>query len=121
MDHEKQATGQLDDFKYPEHFPDWVARYKVQMQYKGFRHALISTRKYFFADSILADYQQLGKLNKKVLLIWGKDDHTVPLNYSDSVSKLVANDFFPVDDAAHLPYLEQPTLVDAKIISFLRE
>ena len=52
--HEKQAAGQLDDFKYPEQFPGWVDKYKVQMQYKGFRHALISTRNNYSKDSILS-------------------------------------------------------------------
>src|SRR5580693_6785171 len=29
--HEERAKGQLDDFKYPEHFPGWVDKYKIQM------------------------------------------------------------------------------------------
>ena len=120
IDHEKQAAGQLDDFKYPEQFPGWVDKYKVQMQYKGFRHALISTRNNYSKDSIIANYQALGRLQKKILLIWGREDQTVPFQYSDSLRKILPVDFFPVDDARHLPYLEKPTLVNQKIISFLK-
>ena len=120
IDHEKQAAGQLDDFKYPEQFPGWVDKYKVQMQYKGFRHALISTRNNYSKDSIIANYQALGSLQKKILLIWGREDQTVPFQYSDSLRKILPVDFFPVDDARHLPYLEKPTLVNQKIISFLK-
>ena len=120
-DHEKQAAGQLDDFKYPEQFPGWVDKYKVQMQYKGFRHALISTRNNYSKDSIISNYRVLGSLQKKILLIWGKEDQTVPFQYSDSLRKILAVDFFPVDDAGHLPYLEKPLLVNQKIISFLKE
>ena len=119
--HEKQASGQLDDFKYPERFPTWVNKYKVQMQYKGFRHALISTRYNYSEDSIIANYHSLSKLNKKVLLIWGKEDQTVPFQYSDSIRQIIHVVFFPVDDTRHLPYLEKPSLVNQKIISFLRE
>jgi pimeloyl-ACP methyl ester carboxylesterase len=119
--HEKQATGQLDDFKYPEQFPGWVDKYKVQMQYKGFRHALISTRNNYSKDSIISNYRVLGSLQKKILLIWGKEDQTVPFQYSDSLRKILSADFFPVDDARHLPYLEKPLLVNQKIISFLKE
>ena len=119
--YEKQATGQLEDFKYPERFPGWVDKYKVQMQYKGFRHALISTRYNYPGDSIIANYRSLSRLNKKILLIWGKEDQTVPFQYSDSLKKIVRSDFFAVDDARHLPYLEQPSLVNRKIISFLKE
>jgi pimeloyl-ACP methyl ester carboxylesterase len=119
--HEKQAVGQLEDFKYPERFPDWVDKYKVQMQYKGFRHALISTINDYPGDTILANYRSLNSLHKKILLIWGKEDRTVPFQFSDSLRKIVQVDFFPVDDAGHLPYLEQPVSVNRKIISFLKE
>ncbi len=121
LNHEKQAAGQLDDFKYPEKFPDWVSRYRVQMQYKGFRHALLSTRKNYLRDTIVSNYDRLGRLNKKILLIWGKDDQTVPFQYSDSVRNHIKVDFFPVDDARHLPFLERPELVNPKIVSFLKE
>lgn len=121
LDHEKQANDQLKDFKYPDKFIGWVDKYKVQMQYKGFRHALISTRKHFFGTMFIANYKRLSSLNKKVLLIWGKDDVTVPFHFSDSIRKIVPVDFFPVDDARHLPHLEKPVLVNQKIISFLKE
>jgi pimeloyl-ACP methyl ester carboxylesterase len=62
----------------------------------------------------------LGKLKKKILLIWGKEDQTIPFHFSDSVRKRVEVDFFPVDDARHLPHLEKPALVNQKIISFLK-
>lgn len=121
LDHEKQANDQLKDFKYPDKFTNWVDKYKVQMQYKGFRHALISTRKHFYGTMFIENYKRLGGLNKKVLLIWGKDDLTVPLHFSDSIRKIVPVEFFPVDDARHLPHLEKPVLVNQKIISFLKE
>lgn len=120
IDHEKQASGQLEDFKYPERFPDWVDKYKVQMQYKGFRHALISTRNNFSKDTIISNYKQLGQLQKDVLLIWGKEDKTVPFQFSDSVRKYVPVDFYPVNDAGHLPHLEKSELVIQKIIAFIR-
>jgi pimeloyl-ACP methyl ester carboxylesterase len=121
LDHEKQAIGQLDDVKYPDKFPGWADKYKVQMKYKGFRHALISTRKYYYGDVMISNYQRLGSLKKKVLLIWGKEDMTVPYHFSDSIRKIVPVDFFPVEDARHLPHLEKPGLVNQKIISFLKE
>ena len=118
--HQKQASGQLEDFKYPERFTAWVDRYKVQMQYKGFRHALISTINNCNGDTIISNYHLLNALHKKILLIWGKEDKTVPFKYSDSLKQILQVDFLPVDDAGHLPYLEQPLLVNKKIISFLK-
>lgn len=121
LNHERQASGQLEDVKYPDQFPGWADKYKVQMQYRGFRHALISTRKHYFGEITISNYKRLGSLHKKVLLIWGKEDVTVPFHFSDSVRKIVPVDFFPVEDARHLPHLEKPGLVNQKIISFLKE
>ena len=36
------ADEQLGDFLHPERFPDWPDRYRVQMQYRGFRRARLS-------------------------------------------------------------------------------
>jgi len=120
MNHEKQATGQLDDFKYPDRFPGWVEKYKIQMAFKGFRHALASTVINYSGDTIAANYKKLDSFHKKILLIWGKEDQTVTYNFSDSLQKILRVNFFPVDDARHLPHLEEPVLVNQKMISFLR-
>ena len=121
VQHQKQATGQLGDFLRPELFPDWADRFKVQMQYRGFRHALISTREHYPGDSILANYHSIAGLGKKILLIWGKEDHTVPFLYSDSLMEILHPEFFPVDSAAHLPFLEKPAEVNSRIIVFLSQ
>jgi len=119
VNHRTQVTGQLDDFKYPERFPGWVEKYKVQMEYKGFRHALASTVINYSGDTIVANYKKLDSFHKKVLLIWGREDQTVTYNFSDSLRKILNVNFLPVDDVRHLPQLEAPFLVNQKIIPFL--
>ncbi len=114
------AGGQLEDFKYPELFPDWVNKYKTQMKFKGFRHALISTIKNYPSDSIVSNYSKLESLKKKVLLIWGKEDQTVTFDFSDSLKQKLSVDFLAVEDARHLPHLEKPLAVNQKIFSFLK-
>ena len=118
---DKTANGQLEDFKYPQRFPDWVDKYKEQMQYKGFRNAILSTRFDYNALAIKENYKKLNELHKKTLLIWGKEDKTVTFNYSDSIRNVLQTEFFPVNDAGHLPNLEQPSSVNAKMAAFLKE
>ncbi|NCD69013.1 alpha/beta fold hydrolase [Mucilaginibacter agri] len=115
-----RALGQLSDFKYPKQYPQWVSRYKPQMQYKNFRWAIASTE-YNYAYNGLESSACLNSKNKPVLLIWGKEDHTVPFKYSDSIRSVLKADFFPVDDAAHLPSIEKADLVNAKIGAFLKQ
>lgn len=116
---DERATGQLADFKYPGRHPDWVNKYRPQMQYKGFRNALVSTM-YNYNYNGRAANTCLNSTHKQVLLIWGKEDHTVPFNFSDSIRSVLKVDFFPVDDAGHLPYIEQADKVNAKIVEFLK-
>jgi len=115
----ERAESQLNDFKYPNKHLDWVQRYRVQMQYKGFRNALVSTR-YNYVYSGREANTQLNTRHKKVLLIWGRDDTTVPYTYSDSVRSVLNVEFYPVDDAGHLPYIEQAEKVNARILEFLK-
>jgi len=117
---DERATGQLADFKYPQRHPDWVAKYKVQMQYKGFRNALVSTMYNYNYNGRTAN-TCLNGTHKPVLLVWGKEDHTVPIAFSDSIRSVLKVDFFPVDDAGHLPYIEQADKVNSKIAEFLKQ
>lgn len=118
---EKRAISQLEDFKYPNKFPNWVSDYKVQMQYKGTRMALASTRFYYDSISYLSRYKSLNSLKKPVLLIWGTEDRTVPLKYSDSIKSILNVQFLEVKDAGHLPYLEKPEIVNKEVLNFLRQ
>ncbi|TSD64119.1 alpha/beta hydrolase [Inquilinus sp. KBS0705] len=113
-----RANGQLSDFKYPDRQPTWVEKYLPQMSYKGFRHALVSTM-YNYDLKSRPSYTQLNSQHKQVLLIWGKEDKTVPFNYSDSVRSVLKTEFLPVDNAGHLPYLDQPDIVNPALVTFL--
>ena len=116
------VAGQLTDLKYPERFPNWGDQYKVQMQYKGLRRALVSTTyHYATADVIRENFHTLDLLHKPVLLIWGREDETVPFRYSDSLRKVLHVQFLPVDDARHLPNMEKSQPVNERIISFLKK
>ncbi|TFF33746.1 alpha/beta fold hydrolase [Mucilaginibacter psychrotolerans] len=117
---DKRALGQMEDFKYPDKHPTWVDQYVPQMEYRGFRHALISTQ-YNYDFNPQESYAALNSKNKPVMLIWGKDDKTVPFTFADSVNKLVKTEFLPVDDAGHLPFLEQPEIVNPTLVTFLKK
>jgi pimeloyl-ACP methyl ester carboxylesterase len=115
-----RANGQMEDFIYPELHPDWVKQYLPQMEYKGFRRSLISTT-YNYHYNGRESSTLLNSRHKPVLLIWGKEDKTVPYTYSDSIRSVLKTQFLPVDDAAHLPHLEKPEIVNPAIVTFLKK
>lgn len=116
----ERIQSQLGDFKYPERHPDWAKRYQVQMQYKGFVNALISTM-YNYDCNGARENALLNTKHKPVLLIWGRDDKTDTFNFSDSVRAVLKTEFFPVDDAGHLPHIEQADTVNSRILQFLKK
>jgi len=116
------AEDQLDDFLHPESFPDWPARYRVQLQYKGFRSARLSE----ILSNANADQRneiiRVGRHSRPVLVIWGKEDTNVPFENSEELMKAFPRArLFAVDSAGHLPQWEQPSIVNAEWIRFLRQ
>ncbi|MFS2187906.1 alpha/beta fold hydrolase [Mucilaginibacter sp. Mucisp84] len=116
---DERAKGQTTDFLYPKNHPGWINRYLPQMEYKGFRNALVSTL-YNYNQNGRESNTCLNSTGKSVLLIWGKADKTVLPRFSDSIRSVLKTDFFPVDGAAHLPMIEKADTVNAKILSFLK-
>ena len=116
------AHSQLNDFQHPERFQDWPDRYRVQMQYRGFRRARLSE----IVSNADADQtnqlQRVAEHPRRVLIIWGKQDRSVPFEESENLMKIMPKaTLVPVEDAGHLPQLEQPAVVNAALIAFLRK
>ena len=115
------AQTQLQDFLRPERFPDWPTRYHVQLQYKGFRRARLSE---MVSNETVDQWDQLtrvGRHPRPVLVIWGKQDRTVPFEDSGPLLMVMPRArLLAVDSAAHLPQWEQPETVHSNLIAFLR-
>jgi pimeloyl-ACP methyl ester carboxylesterase len=115
------AEGQLDDFLHPERFPDWPARYRVQLQYKGFRRARLSDLLSNAKVNQSAEILRVGRHPRPVLIFWGKQDANVPFENSATLLKVMPRaKLIAVEDAGHLPQWEQPEAVHSEWIRFLR-
>ena len=116
------ATGQTEDFLHPEHYPDWVDRYREQQQFRGTRAAIRASHLGIAAsDSQMPQLRRIGESGRPVLLVWGRQDRILPIAGSDSVLAAIPQIvFIPVDSAGHLPHIEQPDTVAAQVIRFLR-
>jgi pimeloyl-ACP methyl ester carboxylesterase len=117
------ATGQLDDFYYPDRHPDWVARYRVQQQFKGTREALRRTRVAIaVAPNQAAQLQALGADPRPVLIVWGRQDTGAPFTESAALLRAMPRAaLVAVDSAGHLPHLDQPDVVVPAVVEFLRQ
>lgn len=110
---------QFTDFVRPEQHPDWADRYRVQMQFEGFRRAIISTIYHFLPEDHLAHYRRVQQHGLPVLLVWGEQDRTLDIAGAEVVRGVLDVEFLPVADAGHLPHIEQAAVVNPAIASFL--
>jgi pimeloyl-ACP methyl ester carboxylesterase len=116
------GAGQAADLLHPEQHPEYVSRFEQQMRYPGFRRAILSTLRNFLVRDNRPDFRRVGELGKPVLLIWGRHDRDVPFAVSGEVRTAIPQaEFLPVEDAAHVPHIEHPEIVNPAIAAFLRK
>lgn len=115
------AEGQASDFLHPDRFPNWADRYRPQMRFKGFGHALLSTRRAEAGLPLDSVYRTVAAGRMPVMLLWGTADHTVPFARNASVRAAIPSaEFHAIDGAAHLPILEQAARTDSLFLQFLQ-
>ncbi len=117
----RMAEGQASDFYEPERWPDWVDRYRTQMSFRGFGRALLSTRLQTRQGATDSVYVKAGATGVPTLLIWGREDHTVPFALSDTVRQAIPQArFLPVEKTGHLPHMERTDVTNPALIRFLQ-
>ncbi len=114
------ADGQMTDFLHPEDHPTWVEQYRPQMRYRGFGRALLSTIANAMDTDVDSLYAGVAKTGIPVMLVWGKQDMTVPFTLSEVVLRNIPSaEFVPIDSAGHVSHIEQAALVNARLSAFL--
>ena len=114
------VKGIASDMFDPELVEHFQAQYKIQMQYKGFKYAILSTMRNRMLESFAETYARVGKLKKPTLLIWGKNDATVPFKNSSEILKAIPHaEFHPIENCGHIPHYEKPEIVNKVLLEFL--
>ena len=109
------------DFFDPKLVEQFKSRYRVQMQYKGFLRAMLSSTRNGMLESFIETYRQVGKTDKPVLLFWGRNDTTVPLEHSDDLRAAMPNvEFHVFENCGHIPHYEKPDEVNPVLLEFLK-
>ena len=115
------AESEGNDFVHPERFAPYLDAYREQMRYRGFRRAILSTMLNYWPEDSTAEYRQLGKIGRPVLLLWGVADASTRFPLSARVrAEIPQAEFHAIEDAGHLPAYEHPETVNPILIGFLR-
>jgi pimeloyl-ACP methyl ester carboxylesterase len=114
----KNIASDFFDKKLVEQFEE---RYIVQMQFKGFRRAILSSIRNNMLESFIGTYRKVGTFNKPTMLLWGRHDTTVPLEHSEDLCTAIPNiKFHIIEDSSHIPHYEKPEETNALLLDFLR-
>ena len=103
------------------HVKDFVDRYMVQMQYKGFMRAILSTMRNGMLGDFTETYCKVGEQGTPTLLFWGRDDKTVPFSHSEDIRAAIPQaEFHAFDQCGHIPHYEKPGKANPILLEFLR-
>lgn len=119
---ENMIKGVASDLFTPKLVQEFQEKYKIQMQYQGFKRAILSTMRNGMLDSFIETYKRVGKLNKPTLLFWGKQDATVPFEHSADICAAIPHaEFHVFDNCGHIPHYELASEVNGILLEFLQK
>ena len=110
------------DFYNPELIQNFIEQYRPQMQYRGFKRAILSTLRNKMLGDFSANYRKVGETGIPVLLIWGREDKTVPYAHSrDVVASIPHVRFHTIKNSGHIPHYENADEVNPILLDFLKQ
>ena len=110
------------DFFDPKLVDKFIDQFKVQLEFKGYRRAILSTIRNGMLNSFIETYKKLGTMEVSVALFWGRDDKTVPFEYSKDLRAAIPQaELHAIDGAGHIPHYEQPDIFNPILLDFLRK
>lgn len=62
---------------------------------------------------------ELRRIDVPVALIWGRHDRVMPFRYAERASAAYGWSLYPIEDAGHVPFVEQPKAFEAALRSAL--
>jgi len=119
---DKIVVGGLpNDFLHPRAYPEYYEGYQAQMPYKGFKRALLSTMRSMPLTRMADVFARVGQQDREVLLLWGREDATIPATTAERVKAAIPQaDVHVIDAAGHNVEYERPEAVNPLLIDFLR-
>ena len=108
------------DFFDPDLVTMFQEKYKVQMQFRGFKQAILSTMRSGMLNSFFETYKKVSALKKPTLIFWGMNDHTTP--FADHILILQAlphAEFHAIENCGHIPHYEKPEIFNPILLEFL--
>jgi pimeloyl-ACP methyl ester carboxylesterase len=116
----KKSKDVENEFYNPAQLKAFTEKYQVQMKYKGFTHAILSTMRNGMPGDFSEAYRKVGELGIPSLLFWGRDDPTVPFENSKIIRAAIPQiEFHAFEHCGHIPHYEKPEEANPILLEFL--
>lgn len=104
-------------------YPTVLAEVRRQLEVPGTSDAMYSTARLALLQDMTEEFRALGDLRRPTQVIWGSDDHLLPLAASREAldGAIPHRELWKVPAAAHLPQLERPHAFNDLVTEFLRQ
>jgi pimeloyl-ACP methyl ester carboxylesterase len=112
---------QMGQYFHPEKVPEYAEKLKVQMQFRGYKRAVLSSWKYTLSQNMGDVLAKIGKHPRPVLLLWGKHDPLVPVAAAQTYLKALPQArLVTLAEAGHAACYERPDLANPALLHFLK-
>ncbi len=111
-----------NSFVHPEKLPEFEEKFKVQMQYRGYKRALLSTLRHMHMNQLGPVYERVGRQKKPVLLVWGTKDAVLPFHNSEKVKAAMPHLLFhAIDGGGHNSNYENAVIANSILLKFFQD
>jgi len=116
------VDGIAEDFNDPQLIAHFTSLYRPQIKLRGFGRAILSTMRNDALRDSSATYRHIGQTGIPVLLVWGREDNTVPYEQSQEiVASIPQAVFHTIENSGHIPHYENADEVNPILLNFLQE
>jgi pimeloyl-ACP methyl ester carboxylesterase len=100
------------------YYEEFTRYQKIQ----GSTEALLSILRRDFFNTLSDEIRALGQLNIPTLVIWGREDRSLPLRCAKEMQLLLSGSRLEImDEAGHLANSDRPEVFNRLVIDFLQE
>jgi pimeloyl-ACP methyl ester carboxylesterase len=106
----------------PDRYPEAHASFREHLSFEGTKRAALATLQNSPLRDYSAGWNRVGRLDRPVLLVWGRQDVSFPYeNHTAALRMMPQARLTTIEKAAHLPQYEQPKVVNRAILDFANE
>ena len=113
------VQGQIQDFFSRRAADEFIPVYRRSIAVPGVKRSILATYRFLPGGAIERIYDALAATKHPLLLVWGREDRTVPFHRHDELTaKLARAQLAVVDEAGHVPQWEKSEVVNAHLARF---